>query len=78
MSETPLKIAEDLIDMFYECEGRLEQVFGMQPIDPRVSPYVFELPYFRPHENEEIFEMFQKCYNDASNLMHHIKDLEEQ
>ena len=75
-TDTPLKIAEDLIDMFYECEHRFELVFGMTPIDVRKCPHTTELPYFRPHENEEIYEMFQKCYNDISNLMHHIKDLE--
>lgn len=75
MENTPLKIMEDLIDAFYEKEHELELVFGYVPIDPRISRAT-QLPYFSEQENEEIYEKFQKIYNDLSNLMYEVKDLE--
>ena len=70
---TPLKIIEDLMDQFYETEHKLELVYGMTPVDPRLGPTT-NLPYFDQHICEEQFEKFQKIYNDLSNLMYEIKD----
>ena len=73
-TDNPLKIMEDLIDQFYEAEHRLELTFGMTPIDVRVCPHTTELPYFYPSVQEDIYEKFQKIYNDLSNLMHEVKE----
>ena len=72
----PLEVFEELIDQFYEKEHELELLFGYTPIDVRLGPTTF-LPYFEEQECEEIYEAFQKIYNDMSNLMHHVKDLQE-
>ena len=75
MAHNPLEVMETLIDAFYEAEHELELLFGYTPIDPRLGPTV-NLPYFETQECEEVYERFQRCYNDLSNLMHDVKDLQ--
>ena len=72
----PLEVFEELIDQFYEKEHELELLFGYTPIDVRQCPYTTFLPYFEEQECEEVYEKFQKIYNDLSNLMHEVKDIQ--
>lgn len=74
MAHTPLEVFEKLIDEFYEAEHELELLFGYTQIDVRKCPHTYNLPYFEDSVNEEIYESFQKIYNDLSNLMHEVKD----
>ena len=83
---TPLKILEDLIDHFYEVEDQFAQSLGTAPVDIRTI--LTTTPIHTANLNryttagqlerlEELEQKFQAIYNDLSNLMYEIKDLED-
>ena len=78
MSKTPLKILEDLIDHFYEVEDQFAQSLGTAPVDIRTRTYNLNRYTTAGQLEEELEQKFQAIYNDLSNLMYEIKDLEEQ
>ena len=73
---TPLKILEDLIDHFYEVEDDFAQAPGVAPIDVRINQYNLNRYTTSGQLEEELEQKFQSIYNDLSNLMWEIKDLE--
>ena len=77
MDRTPLQIIEHLIDEFYEVEDEFAQTLGVAPIDIRINQYNLNRYTHSGQLEEELEQKFQAIYNDLSNLMYEIKDLEE-
>jgi hypothetical protein len=77
MNKTPLQIIEHLIDQFYAVEDQFAQSLGVAPVDIRTNTYNLNRYTYAGQLEEELEQKFQAIYNDLSNLMWEIKDLEE-